>query len=120
MKKIALFFVMCLFLFGCASAPEKGTDGNDVAQNSDKKVASLEGLNDTSVVWRVQFHPLGGYASNDYGVLGIALENGKRLSFKYFADEDATKDVMFLAEGDTVIYRGSKVISVILKKRKEL
>lgn len=102
MKKMVLFFVMCLFFFGC----------------EDKKVQNF-GQNpvftehcDTSAVWRVKTHS---FDNLEIGYIAIALDNGKRFSVK-FHNTDVTKDWMLLDEGDTVVYQGDQILSVIWKK----
>lgn len=113
MKQIALFFVLLLFFYGCGGSSQ---DGSELPQNGDQQVVSLDC--DTSVVWRAMLHPVGG--GSFVGIRVIALENGKRFSFEYNSRLDATKDMMLLAEGDTVVYRGNEIISVMWIEPKEL
>lgn len=49
------------------------------------------------------------------GYVAIALDNGKRFRVK-FHDVDVTEDWMLLNEGDTVVYQGDQILSVIWKK----
>ena len=102
MKKLVLFFVMCLFFFGC-----KDKDIQNFGQTPNPTQRC-----DTSVVWRVKMHSFG---NAHIGYIAIALDNGKRFSVK-FHDTDVTKDWILLDEGDTVVYQGDQILSVIWKK----
>ena len=98
MKKMALFFVMCLLCFGC---------DDKIVQKFGQEPLITEPC-DTSAVWRVKMHSFG---NAEIGYVAIALENGKRFAVK-FHDTDVTKDWMLLNEGDTLIYQGDRILAV--------
>ena len=107
MRKFALIFGLCFILLGCEDKKVK---------DYGKQVIFTEQC-DTSTVWRVKLHPLRRHFDRDYGIIAIALADGKRFSVKYHASEDATKDWMLLNEGDTVVYQGDKIVSVIWREQ---
>ncbi|MBQ8481534.1 MAG: hypothetical protein IJ532_03265 [Alphaproteobacteria bacterium] len=104
MKKIVLFFVVCLFFLGCED--KKIQDCNEKALVAE--------YCDTSVVWRVKMHSFGN-AHVGIGYVTVALENDKRLAVKYNVS-DITKDLILLDKGDTIVYQGDQIVSVKWKR----
>lgn len=101
MRKFALLFMLCLILLGCKDKKVK---------DYGEKVVFTEQC-DTSAVWRVRTHTF-----NFVGYIAIALENGKKFSVKYESPE-ITQDWMLIDRGDTLIYQGNKIVSVIWKEQ---
>ena len=113
MRKNALLVVLSLLMLSLWCF--RGCEDSQV-KDYGEKVVFVE-LCDTSAVWRVKLHPLGSYYQENSGIIVIALEDGKQFTIKYDASSDATKDWMLINEGDTVVYKQDKIISIIWKSQ---